>query len=373
MDDNYLLEREGVGRASKHGTFFNPPETEEILGMLERQTDAYPVRELEEEFSFSTFPKAVLDLLRRGLEAVAVSLAVRFGIHNENRLSDLIFFRRHPERSGRLLRKGEKNFKTLSQEWVHIRDQLVRPPIARAFFTEYELRFNPGASTFGVPANAKMSSLEKRRRIEDVEAILPELKDRTDRRAAEALRHRQLPPERVKSHLVLLVRRLSAAQLELFREFFPDNSGGISFNAFQFSFELFANGELRNPAKGGGFGEPDGEFYFLFAEFAFLCIDSGIEGTAWTKALKAFVKTQEIFMHIYRPGPHGKPPKVGARLPKPTPTCRRLNAYDNRNFNVVGQSDRARKERLREKYDRMNLHALRMAASQNMLQAMCMP
>jgi len=63
-------------------------------------------------------------------EFEALSRAVRLGTRDENELSDLIFFKRHPERDGRSIRKGERDFKNLSQEWIHIRDKVVRPFLA---------------------------------------------------------------------------------------------------------------------------------------------------------------------------------------------------------------------------------------------------
>lgn len=62
-------------------------------------------------------------------ERAAVQAAIAAGNRNENRLSDLIFFRRHPERNGRLIQRNEPNFHSLSQEWLRIRDQIVRPEL----------------------------------------------------------------------------------------------------------------------------------------------------------------------------------------------------------------------------------------------------
>lgn len=349
--------------------------------------DGYPARGLEEEFNFAEFPAAVLKALRSGLERVAVNLAVAFGARNENKLSDLVFFRRHSERGGRLLRKGEKDFQKLSQVWLEIRDQLVRPVLFRAFFAEYDLRFLPRHPRFGIPANKKMSNSEKALRTSDVDAmtILPgpprrvgELLIRRDRRAKAALEGKvpgraPLPVDAATTSLHSIARRLSASQLELYREFFPDGTGGINFRAFQVAFEQFANGELRNPARGRGVGEPNGGFYYLFAEFAFLCIDAKIDEATWARLLRTFVKTQEIFIHIYRPAPHRSPPPLGVRLPGVGSAVRSLDAFRDINFNAAGQSDQKRKEALRAKYDRMSDHDLRKAARDNMLRAQRMP
>ena len=84
---------------------------------------------LEEEFRLSDFPETILKALRGGLEGVAVRLAATWGYRDEDKLTNLIFFVRHPERGGRALTKGEPGFHTLSREWLDIRDRLVRPAL----------------------------------------------------------------------------------------------------------------------------------------------------------------------------------------------------------------------------------------------------
>lgn len=64
-----------------------------------------------------------------GTEAAMVRAAIRSGERNENALADLVFFRRHPERRGRLISRDEPGFAALSQEWLRIRDTLVRPEL----------------------------------------------------------------------------------------------------------------------------------------------------------------------------------------------------------------------------------------------------
>jgi hypothetical protein len=250
------------------------------------------------------------------------------------------------------------------------------------FFAEFDLRFEPQSSTSGVPANPRMTSAEKTQRIAEVNKLVPELLRRRDARAASALQGTVPPAAAAQSSLVPAATRLSTAQLELFREFFPDGAGGIQFDVFERSFEQFNNGELRDPTVPGK-REPNGGFEFLFAEFAFLCIDSDIDKSNWTKALKVFVQTQEIFMHVYRSAPHRAPPRVDA----PLPTClvdaggNRLarrpldgpSGFDDTNFNAVGQSNGVRKAALHAKYARMSGAMLRNAARDNLLRAQCMP
>jgi hypothetical protein len=94
-------------------------------------TFADPYFEMEEEFSFQDFPHSILEALGNGLEGVAIKLAAAFGDRDENRLTNLVFFARHPERSGGKLVKGEPGYDQLSAEWLDIRDNLVRPAMKR--------------------------------------------------------------------------------------------------------------------------------------------------------------------------------------------------------------------------------------------------
>ena len=60
-------------------------------------------------------------------ETAIVHAAIRRGVTDENGLTDLVFFQRYPARNGRLISRDEPNFGQLSQEWLSIRDTLVRP------------------------------------------------------------------------------------------------------------------------------------------------------------------------------------------------------------------------------------------------------
>ena len=251
----------------------------------------------------------------------------------------------------------------------------------RHFFVEYDLRAGPDT-----PVNPNMTPDQRRARVSDVNDMVNELLPRLEARRAAALRRATPPSNPVSGPLLDVATRLSDTQLALYRQCFPDGRGGINFDDFQRCFEQFANGELRgpDPAKGDQ-GGPNGGFFFLFAEFAFLCIDSGVDASTWTRALEVFVKTQEIFMHVFRPRPHSTPPAVTAPLPAPcgTPPRRPLHSttpgagdgFEDINFNRVGQSDEARKAALRAKYAPMRSDVGRLAgaASENLLRAQCMP
>lgn len=265
------------------------------------------------------------------------------------------------------------------------RNEMLAILNCKGFLKEYELGFNPDPVTFGIDNNPdpNMTASKKIDRKKDVRDLIPRLQDRLRARAATALN--PLVPTPLPAFPSLLnttVQRLADAQLSLFRKWFPDGRGGIRFLSFQRCFEQFANGELRDPSVIGhpGFGEPDSDAYFFFAEFAFLCIELGFNKSLWRQALRTFVKTQEIFMHVYRETPALRPPRVNARLPDPGP-ARPTRFFDFSNFQAIGpsvtmgkgQSDRNRKVVLRAKYDGMSESALKAAMRDNLLRALRMP
>jgi len=67
-------------------------------------------------------------LVQAGQEVVAITEAVKSGQSDVNQLANLVFFARHPELKGRPIRPDERQ---LAQEWLDIRDNRVRPLVAR--------------------------------------------------------------------------------------------------------------------------------------------------------------------------------------------------------------------------------------------------
>jgi N-acetylmuramidase len=61
-------------------------------------------------------------------EATRLQDAIRGGLRDENRLTDILFQVRHPDLGGRRLGRGDT---ALVREWLQIRDGLVRPALAR--------------------------------------------------------------------------------------------------------------------------------------------------------------------------------------------------------------------------------------------------
>jgi len=106
--------------------------------------------------AFSPFaPEATgLPVVSESPEQATVRQAVARGTTDLNALTNLVFFARHPERSGRGLSASEPGFAALGAEWTTIRDTVVRPllsPTPSAPTTTADL-WVPGAERV---ANAK--------------------------------------------------------------------------------------------------------------------------------------------------------------------------------------------------------------------------
>ncbi|NJM97343.1 MAG: hypothetical protein HC800_09340 [Phormidesmis sp. RL_2_1] len=86
-------------------------------------------------FRFSDFPKKVRDLLKLGgFWPVAVAEAIKAGICDANKLTDLVFYDIHPERERpdgtyRPLSPTEPNFSQLVEEWKGLKSFIVLPAL----------------------------------------------------------------------------------------------------------------------------------------------------------------------------------------------------------------------------------------------------
>lgn len=108
------------------------------IGELESATDLHAEWELKGEATFD-FSQEVPTAVRRLLppsgqqdtqrERQAIAEAIKLGDRNENHLSDIIFFNRHPERGGRFIERAERDYTTVSREWIAIRNTIVRPAL----------------------------------------------------------------------------------------------------------------------------------------------------------------------------------------------------------------------------------------------------
>jgi hypothetical protein len=71
-------------------------------------------------------PAQIANALRRGSWPLAILLTIKNGKRDENYLTDMVFYARHPERHGQRLQPKER---PSIQEWLGIRDRLVRPAL----------------------------------------------------------------------------------------------------------------------------------------------------------------------------------------------------------------------------------------------------
>jgi hypothetical protein len=71
----------------------------------------------------------LIEAVRRGGAQLAMQELLRDGVRDENRMTDLLFFARHPERQGRRIASGET---AAAQEWRTIRERWVRPRLRDA-------------------------------------------------------------------------------------------------------------------------------------------------------------------------------------------------------------------------------------------------
>jgi murein endopeptidase len=105
-----------------------------------RNCAAKPAYSAEQEWSGNKYALFESDIslsqeiqyeLAGGEWYLGLRLAELVGVRDENALTNMIFFDRHPERNGRKIEKSEPNFKPLSGEWLNIRDRIVRPFLAQ--------------------------------------------------------------------------------------------------------------------------------------------------------------------------------------------------------------------------------------------------
>jgi D-alanyl-D-alanine carboxypeptidase len=94
----------------------------------------------------------VQNALASGQWYLAMSLAVMAGDRDADRLTNMIFFARHPALKGRKLAPTEPLFKPLSREWLDIRNRLVRP------FLEKRTASQPVTPKGGVRADSVPAS-----------------------------------------------------------------------------------------------------------------------------------------------------------------------------------------------------------------------
>jgi D-alanyl-D-alanine dipeptidase len=106
--------------------------------------------------STGTLFQQLKDALSRGAWSVAIAMARARGVTDENALTDMVFYARYPA-----MRRGSALTSAQRAAWISIRNDLVRPALARATVA-------PAGSFRPVPVEARGG-----RQIEDRTAIDP--------------------------------------------------------------------------------------------------------------------------------------------------------------------------------------------------------
>src|SRR3989442_1626225 len=120
---------------------------------LEVTASGFPETEEEGESPSALEPGGLLGsladrfrrLVQAGQEVLAITEASSKGQTDVNQLTNLVFFARHPELHGRRNRPEERQ---LAQEWLTIRDTIVRPTVAPVSVA------HPARPSVGIPTAA---------------------------------------------------------------------------------------------------------------------------------------------------------------------------------------------------------------------------
>ena len=91
---------------------------------LEAELEDLIVRLSESDLQSEAERFGPFDQLRGFRERAIISNLIASGMRDEGKLTDAVFFDRHKERAGKLLKPGEAD---LRAEWTQIRDEIVRP------------------------------------------------------------------------------------------------------------------------------------------------------------------------------------------------------------------------------------------------------
>jgi hypothetical protein len=125
-------ETEGPGYYEPSATEWSPEvggeqQTEDLTGVDYEQGESQLLDEQlrEEWFHPAAVPQDVVDALGKQDWPLALKLAIEAGWRDENELTNLIFFARHPELPKETLEPENPKFKQLSAEWTKILNEQV--------------------------------------------------------------------------------------------------------------------------------------------------------------------------------------------------------------------------------------------------------
>lgn len=235
----------------------------------------------------------------------------------------------------------------------------------RSFFCSLELATNELLTPFLSTLSSEGRALRNVYVRSTIAHLLGRLRGRVElARAGSDTRASGLRTPRIE-----VLAEVSRIQIETFREHFTSADGSLELLEIEMAFIAFANGDLRLgpngtlPGRGAADphmtmdGEPSGDFFFLFAEFAFCAIEAGVDATVWRSILPALVVAQEVMIRAYAP-PQGQ---------------RLLGQYSSVHFdrNFEHRMTRREIEQLRERYRGLDTAALEVQANRNAAAAYC--
>ena len=74
-----------------------------------------------------SLPQQLQDAVRKGLLTMEIAFAILFGERDVNKLTNLVFYARYPDMLDKKLKRDDPR----AQEWVHIRDNVIRPVLEK--------------------------------------------------------------------------------------------------------------------------------------------------------------------------------------------------------------------------------------------------
>jgi len=251
-------------------------------------------RNLAEMLSFGERPELVKLVIERGDDQVALVS------RNGSCLSDADYFwvaTSNP--SARAF--GPAEYVDALAVALETRDGRTRTPYRRFFF-ELDCQAEPHLRT-------RLSS----NRCDDLErnidmAVGKAVRGRWAQRLREqAARPLSYTPYRYAATYREQVGFVSELFLQLLTRHFATARGNLDFERLGEAFELFVNGELRLylPGLEAWTTQPSSGSFLLFAEFALLAVECGVQPEVWTRIANVFVRTQRAYCRVY--APHGDP------------------------------------------------------------------
>ncbi|MBL8861117.1 MAG: hypothetical protein JNK02_03815 [Planctomycetes bacterium] len=109
-----------------------------------------------------------------------------------------------------------------------------------------------------------------------------------------------IPPVGLPRTDAALTKHVSAVLEACIRHHFPGVHTAAGANRAVLAFVHFASGLLRHDLGGGHWVcEPNGPYYFFFAEFAWAALEHGAGQELWPQILHGLISSQFLYVHTY--------------------------------------------------------------------------